>query len=1440
MAEKEMTHSEGDVALPETERRWLIGQFNAGHHAELEKRARELTECHPDAAFAWMMLGLSLHVQGKDGLSALRRAAALSPEDAEMHNNLGNALRDRGMPEDSAQSCRRALAINPDFASAHYNLGNALAELGQVEAAVASFRRALEIEPGFALAHYNLGNQMRILGHLDEAIKSYRHALEITPDFALAHNNLGNVLRDVGQYDAAASSYLRMVELQPDAAMGYSNLGNVLRELGRFEESAENCRRALELKPDFAEAWSNLGVAQQDLGMLDEAIGSFRKALEVDGEFRIAHSNLLFALNYHPQKSGEEIYSAYREYDERYGQPHRKSWRAHGNPKEPGKRLKIGYVSPDFRQHSCRYFLEPLLSKHDKGQVEVTAYAELLGEDPVTRRYKDYVEHWVVTSGLTDDALAERIRADGIDILIDLAGHTDKNRLGVFARKPAPIQISWLGYGTTTGLSAIDYLLTDATSAPEGSEGLFSEQPWRIETPCYAYRPAEGIGEINPLPALRKGHLTYGTLTRAIRINDRVIRVWSEILKRVESAHLIIDSADYRESGMQERLKAKFAAHGIAPERLEIGYHSPPWDTLRSIDIGLDCFPHNSGTTLFETLYMGIPYITLAGRPSVGRLGSSILHGVGHPEWIAETEEFYIEKAVQLASDTDKLSVLRSGLRREMARSALLDEAGFARKVETAYRRMWEKWCAAEDCAMEASPFRREARVAEPDHGAAAQETAGQETAEERSQLFNLFNAGRYGEMESLARRLIERYPESGLAWKGLSVALQAQGQEALAELRRTVELLPEDADAHNNLGNALRNAGRFEAAQASYRRALEINPDFADAYNNLGNVLKDLGRLDDALASYRHALELNPLFADAHNNLGSVLKDLGQFDAALANYRKALELNPDFAAAYNNLGNAQTCIGHLDEALANCRRALELAPGYAAAHYNLGNALREAGQYDEALSSYGKALEIRPDYAEAYTNQGNVLKDLGRLDEAAASYRRALEINPCFAEAHNNLGNALKDLGHVDEAMASYRLALKFNPAFAEVYSNLLFSLNYYSGLHDKEIFSVGREYDRRFMIWDGGRHPNDGDPERRLRIGYVSPDFRRHAVAYFAEPILARHDRTRVEIYCYAEVQREDDYTERFRRLSDHWHSTVGLSDEAVEKLIREHRIDILVDLAGHTRGNRLPLFGRKPAPVQITYLGFAGSSGLSAMDYRLTDRYADPEGTEGRYTEKLLRLPYSLWCYRPGPDMPDVTALPTQKRGYLTFGSFNNFNKLDQETMDLWAALLRAIADSRLMMLTVPEGEARQRLLKEFAARGIDAQRLELHGSLPMDAFHRKFLEADIALDPVNVNGGTTTCEALWMGLPVLSLTGKRFLSRAGLSILSTVGMADFAAATPEAYLQVASYLNENRDLLVEIRANLRGFVAASPLTDETGFTRALEGVYRQVWREWCAAA
>lgn len=426
---------------------------------------------------------------------------------------------------------------------------------------------------------------------------------------------------------------------------------------------------------------------------MDEAESSYRRALQINPEAKSIFSNLLFALNYHPDKSGEEIFEAYQEYNARYCLPLHRTWQSHGNSRDAKRRLTVGYVSPDFRRHPVGNYLEPLLAHHCRKEYEIYAYAELFSEDEATARYKGYVDHWVPTAGISDEQLAARIRADGIDILVDLAGHTAGNRLGVFARKPAPVSVSWLGYGYTTGLTAIDYILFDEYAIPDGCEGLFSEQPWRLPSPGYVYRPAQGMGGGNELPAMSLGQVTFGTLSRGVRINYRVIRTWAEILKRLPDARLVVDSKDFSDKYARDILIGQFAEHGVGCDRLQIGMHSPPWDVLRGMDIGLDCFPHNSGSTLWESLYMGVPFVTLSGRPSVGRLGGLTLRGAGHAEWIAVSEEEYVEKAVALAGDLPKLAALRAGLRHEMQAGLLMNEPAFARKVEGAYRNMWKIWC---------------------------------------------------------------------------------------------------------------------------------------------------------------------------------------------------------------------------------------------------------------------------------------------------------------------------------------------------------------------------------------------------------------------------------------------------------------------------------------------------------------------------------------------------------------------------------------------------------------------------------------------------------------------------------------------------------------------------------------------------------------------------
>ena len=573
------------------------------------------------------------------------------------------------------------------------NLGSIEIQFGNFEDGVKRIQRSLEIDPNQPKALSNCGNGLLKLNRLDEALRCCDNAIRLVPDFAEAHNNRGAALHARGQHEAAIESYERAIALNPNSAEAHANRGAIFLAQSDLMVAEIAVRRALALNPQLAGAHMNLGAILSQLGRHAEAASSFRQALAIESDPR-TYGVSLFNTNYHPDISAEEVYAKYQAFNQQLCLPLKKEWRPHTNSRVIKRRLKVGYVSADFKQHVVAMFLTPLLAHHNPEHVEVYAYAQVDvdEEDAMTSHLKSYVAHWVPTTALSDDALAQRIRDDGIDVLVDLAGHSAGNRLMVFARKPAPVSVSMLGYGYSTGLEAIDYYLTDAATAPFGSEHLFSETLWHL--PCaLVYRPIGSMGgEVNPLPAELNGYVTFGTLTRPIRINHRTVRVWSAILKALPNAKLVVNNHPFKFKTCQEQLEERFALHGILPHQLIIGFESPPWNVLRGMDITLDCFPHNSGTTLIDSLYTGVPFITLADRPSVGRIGSSILEAMHHPEWIAATEETYIQKAIALASDIPKLANIRVKLRREMQASLLMNAPAYAQSVEQAYQAMFKRW----------------------------------------------------------------------------------------------------------------------------------------------------------------------------------------------------------------------------------------------------------------------------------------------------------------------------------------------------------------------------------------------------------------------------------------------------------------------------------------------------------------------------------------------------------------------------------------------------------------------------------------------------------------------------------------------------------------------------------------------------------------------------
>jgi predicted O-linked N-acetylglucosamine transferase (SPINDLY family) len=502
------------------------------------------------------------------------------------------------------------------------------------------------------------------------------------------------------------------------------------------------------------------------------------------------------------------------------------------------------------------------------------------------------------------------------------------------------------------------------------------------------------------------------------------------------------------------------------------------------------------------------------------------------------------------------------------------------------------------------------------------------------------------------------------------------------------------------------------------------------------------------------------------------------------------------------------------------------------------------AGRLAEAERFYRSALSQNRRLMQAHFYLADVLRRQHRLDEAIASYRAALAIDDDVAQTHTNLGGVLLLAGQPDEAIAEHRAALTRKGASSAEHSNLMFALHFHPQVDARAILDEGRAWNRRHaepFAADIANHDNDRSLERRLRVGYVSPDFRMHCQAYFTFPLLAHHDHTQLEIHCYSDVLRPDEWTERLLGHADRSVSILGMDDRAVADRIRADRIDILVDLTMHMERNRLGVFAHKPAPIQVCWLAYPGTTGLAAMDYRVTDPFLDPPGSDADvYAEQSLRLPDTFWCYHPLVSEHADNPLPARANGgRITFACLNNFCKVNGAVIELWARVLREVQGSRLMLL-VPPGEARRSTLRAFEAHGVEAARLELvdHANrLPYLAQYRRI---DVCLDTFPYNGHTTSLDALWMGVPVVTLVGPTVVGRAGLCHAMNLGLPELVAKAPDDYVRIAVELTGDLGRLSQLRAGLRARMERSALMDAPRFARNLEAAYRDIWRRWCDAS
>ncbi len=710
----------------------------------------------------------------------------------------------------------------------------------------------------------------------------------------------------------------------------------------------------------------------------------------------------------------------------------------------------------------------------------------------------------------------------------------------------------------------------------------------------------------------------------------------------------------------------------------------------------------------------------------------------------------------------------------------------------------------------------------------------------------------------------------------GVKALQQANWSEALRLFEEVLAFEPCEMTSLGNVGSVLRRLGRLEDGQCAMQQALALDPTRIDLLFNLGNIFQAQKKFSSAIEAYQRALAQQADFLQAHLNLANAFRDNGNPDSAIHHYRKALRIQPKLSRAYQNLsqvlqlekreaeaievyqqwlkqdpdspdglaqyGHASLQQGDTETARRIFSRAVSVEPDSASANHNIGVLLRMTNQAQEALPFLLRANELNPTSILTLTAAAYCLLKLGRVSEAKKMAEDAINQNPDDAEGHLMKGFALVQLARIDEAMACFKTGHSLKPQSVTTLCNLQFTTLYSDTMSPAEVAQSKREIAQ--LIPAAGpvitEWHNERDPERKLRIGYLSEDLRSHPVTFFFEPILKHHNPQTVEVFIYATSPICDPVTQRLQQLGANWREAGAWNNQQLFQQIQDDQIDILVDLAGHTAGNRSSLLKQRPAPIQALYIGYPATSGMEEIDYLITDDDITPEGSDDFYTETLMRQAGTFWCFRPHDFAPQPNPLPAEKNGFITFGSFNNTPKLTSTTIRLWSSVLKALPDSRLLMKTLPFADkaTRQLFANRFVAEGVAEKQLDFQPPcLRLEDFMNSYHQVDIGLDPTPYNGGTTTCESLWMGVPVITKPETLFHSRMTLSFLKKVGLEDLAAETDEDFTRIAVELANDLSRLADIRQNLRQRMATSPICDGPGATKDLENSYRKMWQQWC---
>jgi predicted O-linked N-acetylglucosamine transferase (SPINDLY family) len=1187
-----------------------------------------------------------------------------------------------------------------------------LLRLGDLDAVKTALENVVRVDPDHFDALCLLGNVLVDLGHDSQAVDAYRHVVRLRPGFTEAHERIGDLLTGLRRYPEALASFRAVLGLNPRSALAHTGVGLCFFSLGHTAQAIACYEQAIQCDAAFSKSYAALGVAWSFAGQSAQALDVYQRGIVLHPTEKGLNSNYLFTLASVGAITAAAYLDEARQWDVRVLTPQERrtaASRRFVRAPHAGRRLRVGYMSGDFCEHAVSQFLLPVVSRHSRHRIELFAYSSGLRVDGVTGAYRARFDHWRDVAKLGDDVVVQQIERDQIDVLIDLSGHTGFNRLGVVARRAAPVQAHYLGYFASTGLAEMDYLISDEVLASDSARARFSESLWRLPRPWVSYQGRVDAPAVNEDTGLeRTGILCLGSFNNLTKLTPATLTLWARVLRALPHAKLLLKAPALAEISNVERITETFLRLGVDPARLDLRGATADWAShmalYRCVDIALDPVGGvGGGTTTCDALWMGVPVITLVGDCFAQRMTSSMLSALGRQDWIAASEEEYISKVVALAGEPAMLRAVRISQRKTMRGSPLCDASGLASALEDAFEAMFVRW---------------------------QQGAVRSELVDAKAACFAHIDDGSITPTVPSTRQPSVMQIQV-MAQKSEKLWMAGKDNEAIAvweNARQRWPHCPELAERHGDLLNVL---SRFAEAEDAFSSALSSQPDSCTALLGQGMARYWLGWASLATESYQQVIAMAgkpPTFVGrptieqltlAHTLLGASFDRLGAVDDALREFDHAIVLSP------------QDVFAHSNRLFVCAFRALGTPADY----------LSLAKRWD---------LEV--------------LTTAERQQAAARTFKRQ-RLSP---STQNKVARA----------------------------------------------------------------------SQRRLRVGYVSGDLCGHAVARFIETVWAQHDHGRIELHAFYNHTTVDAVTKRLKKSVDYWHPISSLSDEQVLLLIARLQIDVLIDLSGHTAHNRMAVFAHRAAPVQAHYVGYFATTGLTEMDYYIGDEAFAPPGTEAHFAEQLWRLARNIHVYSVGSDAPNVnTRGPLTADGAvggtLCLGCFNTLAKLTSATLRVWAMVLRALPQATLLLKTKEFDDPvnQQRLTAQFLELGVSRGQIQLRGSAETWTEHMAmYHQVDIALDPIGANTGvTTTCDALWMGVPVVTLAGDRWATRGGASLLQGMGHPEWVAVTEEDYVDKVLSLAADPALRQRLRTTQRQAMAESPLCDAKGLARALEDAY-----------